>query len=244
MRRFGLIGYPLSHSFSKTWFDEKFEREGLTGCSFENYPLTSIEQLPGLLEQQPGLEGLAVTIPYKYAVLKYLHDRTGIPAGLPACNCIRIRNGSLAGFNTDHIGFEKSLSPLIGEQHTRALVLGNGGSAAAVKFVLRKLGIVYQVVSRQLHDDASLTYADVDKQVIEDHKLIINTTPLGMFPNTDACPPIAYDFITPEHILFDLVYNPAITLFLSHGAESGAVIRNGQEMLILQAAENWRIWNE
>lgn len=243
MRRFGLIGYPLTHSFSKIFFDEKFEREGLSGCSFENFPLQFIEELPALLDKEPDLIGLAVTIPHKRSVINFLDESNGIPEGLPACNCIRIRDGLLAGFNTDHTGFEESLSPLLTEAHSHALVLGNGGASSAVKFTLRKLGILFEVVSRTLHDDSTLTYNDIDERTVREHKLIINTTPLGMFPVTDECPPLPYSAITPAHILFDLVYNPAVSLFLSNGAEHGAMIRNGHEMLMIQAEENWRIWN-
>jgi shikimate dehydrogenase len=244
MRLFGLIGYPLAQSFSKRYFTGKFEKEGLTDCSFENFSIPTIEEFPGLLRDHPSLEGIAVTIPYKQLVLKYVNDVTGIPAGLYACNCIRIRAGKLYGYNTDHIGFEKSLAPLLQSHHRYALLLGNGGATAAAAYALRNLGIDYKIVSRRLHDGATLTYKDIDKNIIDRHTLIINTTPLGMYPDIDSSPDLPYDMLTPRHLLFDMVYNPEKTTFLQKGEERGAAIKNGYEMLVLQAEENWRIWNK
>lgn len=217
MRLFGLIGYPLSHSFSKKYFTEKFAREGIAGCAYELFPLTTINELEHLLSAHPQLQGLNVTIPYKQQVLPYLHSREGIPEGMGACNCIRISEGRLYGFNTDTTGFEKSFSPFLRSWHQKALVLGNGGAALAVVHVLKKLGIPYQVVSRQLHEGSALTYADLTRETIEEHTVIINTTPLGTYPNIHECPPIPYDHITPRHFLYDLVYNPEKTLFLQKG---------------------------
>lgn len=243
MRLFGLIGYPLSHSFSEKYFTEKFEKEGITDCRYKLFPLESIDQLPALLKDNPGLEGLNVTIPYKKQVLAYLDRREDIPSALNACNCISIRNGKLCGYNTDWTGFEKSLFPLLLPHHTRALVLGNGGATAAVSFALKKLGIEFDIVSRTLHAGSTLTYNDLDEKTIRENTLIINTTPLGMYPNTDNCPSIPYQFITASHLLYDLLYNPAKTLFLQKGEERGAAIKNGEEMLVLQAEESWTIWN-
>lgn len=243
MRLFGLIGYPLSHSFSKRYFTFKFERENIKDCRYELYPLQSLAALPALLQDHPSLEGLNVTIPYKKQVLDYLDTRVGIPAGLEACNCIHIRNGKLAGYNTDVTGFRKSLQPLLQPHHTKALVLGNGGATAAVVHVLQQLGIHYQIVSRELHNGSSLIYHDLDKAIMEEHTLIINTTPLGMHPNEESCPDIPYRFISDRHLLYDLVYNPVKTLFLQKAAERGAAIKNGEEMLLVQAEESWRIWN-
>lgn len=242
MRQFGLIGFPLSHSFSKKYFTRKFEKEGIVDCSYELYPLSSIDELPALLHEHPGIEGLNVTIPYKKAVLPHLHS-SAIPEGLQACNCIRIQAGTLTGYNTDATGFEKSLSPLLQPHHRKALVLGNGGAAEAVLFVLRKKGIAVSVVSRQLHTGSSLVYEQLTETVMREHTLIINTTPLGMYPVIDQCPALPYASVTPDHLLYDLVYNPQKTLFLQKGEEQGAVIKNGEEMLILQAEESWRIWN-
>ncbi|MEQ1677713.1 MAG: shikimate dehydrogenase [Chitinophagaceae bacterium] len=243
MRLFGLIGYPLSHSFSKKYFTEKFERERIAGCQYELFPLSSIELLPDLLASNPQLEGLSITIPYKKQVVKYL-DTSAIPEGLEACNCIRIHNKNLEGYNTDAPAFEKSLTPLLKSHHVKALVLGNGGAAEAVLFVLKKLGIPFNVVSRTLHKGSTLTYSDLDKRTIEESTIIINTTPLGMYPKMDDCPDIPYQYLSSAHLLYDLVYNPAKTLFLKKGEERGAAIKNGEEMLVLQAEESWHIWNK
>lgn len=244
MRLYGLIGFPLSHSFSKKYFDEKFEKEKLTGCRFENFPIDTINDLPyKVLQQHPDLLGLAVTIPYKHQVLRYLDDASHIPEGLKACNCIVIKNGLLTGYNTDHIGFAKSLQPLLKPHHKQALILGNGGATDAVRFALRKMGIGYIIAGRTLHDDTHFTYEQLNDAIIQTHTIIINTTPLGMYPHTDTCPAIPYDSIGADHLLYDLVYNPAKTLFLQKGEERGAIIKNGEEMLVLQAEENWKIWN-
>jgi shikimate dehydrogenase len=242
MQLFGLIGYPLKQSFSKKFFDEKIEKAGLTDCRFENFQLTSITEFPRLLETNPELAGLAVTIPYKKQVIQFLDNTDGIPGGLDACNCIRIDQGKLSGFNTDHTGFEKSLHPLLRPHHQNALVLGNGGAAEAVVFVLKKLGIAYNIVSRSLHHGSTLTYADLTPRLVQENTLIINTTPLGMYPNIDEYPNIPYEFLTADHLLYDLVYNPEKTTFLELGEKRGATIKNGYEMLVLQAEENWRIW--
>ena len=242
MRLFGLIGYPLSHSFSEKYFTEKFEEEQITECRYSLFPIKTIDELPILLRNNPELEGLNITIPYKKQVLPFL-DASNIPEGLDACNCINITGGKLVGYNTDVTGFEKSLNPLLKSYHKKALVLGNGGATAAVAFVLRKLGISFDIVSRKIHDDSSFTYKDIDKKMIEENSVIINTTPVGLYPNTEACPDIPYEFIGESHLLYDLVYNPAKTLFLQKGEEKGAIIKNGEEMLALQAEESWRIWN-
>ncbi|HEX7847665.1 MAG TPA: shikimate dehydrogenase [Chitinophagaceae bacterium] len=243
MRLFGLIGYPLTHSFSEKYFTEKFEREGLMGCRFENFSISSIDQFTSLLQHNPGLQGIAVTIPYKQSVMQFLDSTENIPVGLNACNCIRIKDGKLYGYNTDHVGFEKSLIPLLKPHHAKALVLGNGGATEAVIFALKKLGIDYDIVSRQLHKGSTLTYRDITAELIKENTIIINTTPLGMYPKIDECPPIPYEYITKDHLLYDLIYNPEKTLFLQKGEEQGAVIKNGYEMLMLQAEENWNTWN-
>jgi shikimate dehydrogenase len=242
MRLFGLIGYPLSHSFSKKYFTEKFETESITDCRYELFPLTSINELPELLSINPELEGLNITIPYKKQILPFLHS-SAIPDGLQACNCIQIKNGKLIGYNTDAIGFEKSITPLLQPHHTKALVLGNGGAAEAIVFVLKKLGIAFDIVSRKIHNGSTLTYNDISERIINDSTVIINTTPLGMYPKEDDSPDIPYQFISDKHLLYDLVYNPAKTLFLQKGKERGATIKNGEEMLALQAEESWKIWN-
>ncbi len=243
MRLFGLIGRPLTHSFSKEYFTRKFAREGRDDCRYELYPLASIGELNGLLQSHPELEGLNVTIPYKKEVIPYLSDRSFLPEGLDACNCIRIRERKLIGYNTDTTGFEKSLTPLLQPHHQKALVLGTGGAATAVRFVLKKLGIACQPVSRMRKESDTITYTDLDEKMIRECTLIIQCTPLGMYPHNSSCPDIPYQAVGELHLLYDLVYNPAKTLFLQKGEERGAAIKNGEEMLVLQAEESWRVWN-
>jgi shikimate dehydrogenase len=242
MRLFGLIGNPLSHSFSKKYFTNKFEKEQISECSYELFPLNTIDELPGLLNKYPDLEGLNVTIPFKKQILPFLHS-IHMPKGLDACNCINILDGKLEGYNTDVTGFEKSIQPHLKSYHKKALILGNGGATAAVLYVLQKLHIDAHIVSRKMHDGSTLTYKSITKKIMEENTVIINTTPLGMYPDIDQCPDIPYKFITKNHLLYDLVYNPAQSLFLQQGAEQGATTKNGEEMLQLQAEESWRIWN-
>lgn len=242
MKLYGIIGYPLGHSFSKKYFTEKFQTEGIENTSYEVFPLQAIEELKALLQQNPTLCGINVTIPHKQSVLAFLDDKTHLPKGLHACNCIKIQQGKLTGYNTDIVGFEKSLLPLLKSFHTHALILGNGGAAEAVKFVLNKLNIDFKVVSRKLHDGSDLIYSDLNEAIISQHLLIINTTPLGTFPKEDECADIPYEYITAQHLMYDLVYNPAETLFLKKGKAKGAVVKNGYDMLVLQAEEGWRIW--
>lgn len=243
MRVFGLIGYPLSHSFSKGFFAEKFREDGIRDCIYENFPLERISQFPSLLEQQPDLRGLNVTIPYKEAVLPFLDELSPAAEQIRAVNCIQFREGKKIGFNTDVTGFKRSLQPLLKPHHTHALVLGTGGAAKAVMFVLEELNIPYTVVSRNAQTGL-ITYDELDKDNMELHTIIINTSPLGMYPQTDAAPALPYEFITKHHLLYDLIYNPAQTLFLQKGEARGAAIKNGHEMLVLQAEASWEIWNE
>ena len=242
MRLFGLIGFPLSHSFSKNYFSKKFIEEGITDCRYELFPLASIKELPALLQDNPGLKGLNVTIPYKREVLAFLTDNN-LPKGLDACNCININNGKLTGYNTDVAGFEKSFVIKLKAHHTSALVLGTGGAAAAVIFVLKKLGIDYKVVSRKHQAGVDFTYSELNEKIITEVPVIINTTPLGTYPKVEEYPLLPYQFLSEKHYLFDLVYNPAITSFLRKGEEQGAQIQNGYDMLVFQAEEAWRIWN-
>ena len=244
MKCYGIIGYPLSHSFSKKYFTEKFLQDGIAGCVYEAYPIKAIDELTGLLKQNPGLLGLNITIPYKQSIFQFIDDTQNIPAGLKACNCIKIIAGKIIGYNTDITGFERSLLPLLNKHHTHALILGNGGAAEAIKFVLQKLKINYQIVSRQIQEGSHLTYTHLDEKIIKQNTLIINTTPLGSFPAVNEYPDIPYRFLTDRHLLFDLVYNPAKTLFLQKGEEQGTAISNGYQMLVIQAAESWKIWNK
>jgi shikimate dehydrogenase len=244
MRRFGLIGFPLEHSFSKKYFTDKFINEGIQDCSYELFPIESIQGLVEILKQQPDLVGLNITIPYKQEIMRRLNSVERIPDGLYACNCIKIVDGKLLGYNTDIVGFEKSLIPLLKTHHKKALILGNGGATHAIVYVLKKLGIDFYVVSRALHQGSTYTYEDLNESIINDHLLIINTTPLGMFPKNQEAPEIPYPFLTPQHLCYDLIYNPETTLFLTKAASMGAIIKNGLEMLEIQAEESWRIWNK
>jgi shikimate dehydrogenase len=243
MNLYGLIGYPLSHSFSKKYFTEKFKREGIADANYELFPIEQIELLPGVLTANPQLRGLNVTIPYKEQVLPYLTSLSPAVQEIGACNCIRIAGEELTGFNTDVIGFEQSLLPLLKTHHTKALVLGTGGAAKAVLWVLKKNNIQAQTVSRA-GTAGALRYEDLDASVIEAHTLIINTTPLGMQPNVNSLPSLPYDAISNRHLCYDLVYNPEKTAFLSAAEQQGAAVKNGLEMLVLQAEAAWRIWNE
>ncbi len=239
MRLFGLIGKPLSHSFSKQYFTARFAAEGITDCRYEHFPLDSIDELPKLLQKEPELCGINVTIPYKQEVLPYLDDISHLP--LKACNCIQIVEGKLIGFNTDVLGFEGSFLQEKQPHHNRALVLGTGGASIAVQYVLRKLHIPFALVSRQPGYD--FPYAELDSEILQSHNIIINTSPVGTFPDVDCCPDLPYGFITPQHYCYDLVYNPAKTLFLQKAEDQGATIKNGQDMLEIQAEAAWKIWN-
>lgn len=243
MNLYGLIGYPLSHSFSKKYFSEKFHREGIADAGYELFPIEHIESLPDLLTANPQLRGLNVTIPYKEQVLPYLNELSPEVKEIGACNCIRIQNGELTGFNTDVVGFEQSLLPLLSAHHNRALVLGTGGAAKAVLWVLKKNNISTQTVSRA-GGAASYRYEELDESVLSTHTLIINTTPLGMQPNVNSLPSLPYAAMNERHLCYDLVYNPEKTAFLTAAEKQGAVIKNGLEMLQRQAEEAWRIWNE
>lgn len=241
MRLYGLLGKTLKHSFSKIFFTEKFAQEGLSDCRYENFELAQIEDLHLLLQQHP--QGLNVTIPYKEAVIPFLHQQSDVVKAIGACNCIKIKDGRLFGHNTDVVGFKQSLEKGLRPHHKKALILGTGGAAKAVLYVLAQLGIETTIVSRTKNAD-TITYDEVDKAVFEDHFLIINTSPVGMYPAVDAAPDLPYDALTPQHFLFDLIYNPAETQFLKKGKETGAQTENGYEMLVGQALESWRIWSE
>ncbi len=243
MKVYGLIGYPLSHSFSKGFFAEKFQREGIQQCVYENFPIPTIADFPGLLQAQPQLSGLNVTIPYKEAILPFLDELSPAAAKIKAVNCIRFHDGRKTGYNTDVIGFKKSLLTFLQPHHTRALVLGTGGAAKAVMYVLEELGIAYTLVSRTAADGV-VTYASLDAAMMAAHTLIVNTSPLGMYPDVDKAPPLPYECLSSQHLLYDLIYNPEKTLFLQKGAARGAAVKNGHEMLILQAEASWDIWND
>jgi shikimate dehydrogenase len=242
MHLFGLLGYPLSHSFSKRFFTEKFERESIENCRYDLYSIEKIDLIRDILQQNPELLGLNVTIPYKQAVMPFLDAIEEAAAEAGAVNSIKIQNGKLTGYNTDILGFEESLLNWITPRKTlKALVLGNGGAAKAVFYVLKKYNISYQIVARSPKSD-EISYESLNKRTINTHRLIINTTPLGMLPNIDTCPNIPYQHLTEKHYLYDLVYNPEQTLFLTNGIAQGAATKNGIEMLHSQAINAWKIW--
>ncbi len=245
MRTFGLIGFPLTHSFSQRYFTEKFANEQINDAQYLNFPLDDIEDLKTLLHQRNDLVGLNVTIPYKEQVIPYLYSCNEIVNEIQACNCIKIIDDKLFGFNTDVEGFRISLQKKLKPHHTRALVLGEGGAAKAVAYALKQLDISYLTVSRRGNNAAgSVQYHQLNDEMMEEFTLIINTTPLGMAPNIEQAPQIPYSALTPRHYLFDVVYNPAKTMFLQLGEDKGAAIENGLEMLTLQAEAAWKIWNE
>ncbi len=238
---YGLIGYPLSHSFSPGYFKEKFAKAEIDAV-YRLFPLANIKELPKLLAEHSSLSGLNVTIPYKEQVIPFLDDIDEAAKTIGAVNCIKINSNKLKGYNTDIIGFKKSLAPLLQQQHTKALILGTGGAAKAVAYVLDKFNIDYKLVSSSGKTD-TIAYEDISTATVQEHTLIINTTPLGMHPNTDACPDIPYSALGEAHLLYDLIYNPEETTFLKRGKAQGANTKNGYEMLVLQAEASWDIWN-
>jgi len=246
MKTFGLLGKSLLHSFSKSYFDKKFESENLN-YQYLNFELNNIEDLPELLSNNPDICGLNVTIPYKQQVIKFLNEIDKEATFIGAVNTIRIiRKGNkitLIGYNTDAYGFEHSLKLHLKKHYRKALVLGTGGASKAVGFVLRKHGISVTDVSRHPLKLNQISYEFINKNTINDHLIIINTTPLGMHPNESSFPKIPYEFIGDQHLLFDLVYNPAETIFLKKGKENGANTVNGTNMLHLQAEQSWKVWN-
>jgi len=241
MRRFGLIGKTLKHSFSKTYFEKKFAEQKIEDCSYENFEMQTIDELPRLIANNQ-LRGLNITIPYKEEVLQFLNLKNAIVEEIGACNCINIIGGELHGFNTDAVAFKNSLQENLKPHHKCALVLGTGGASKAVQYALKQLNIDYLLVSRHKKEN-QLGYEDVGEGTVSGYQIIINTTPLGMYPNLNQDPPIPYKAITSQHLLYDLTYNPPKTKFLRQGEERGAQIMNGHEMLVAQAEESWRIWN-
>ncbi|MFK5878956.1 MAG: shikimate dehydrogenase [Flavobacteriaceae bacterium] len=242
--KFGLVGKNISYSFSKGYFLKKFEDLKLSNLTYRNFDIPEIEEFPFLIYQkEEEFRGLNVTIPYKQSIIRYLSEIDTDAQKIGAVNTIKVTNkNELIGYNTDIYGFENSLKPLLNSHHKNALILGTGGASKAIAFVLDKLNIGYQFVSRTKSDQA-ISYADLSKEVIENHQLIINCTPLGTHPSIENCPKIPYQFLTDQHFLYDLIYNPSETTFLKNGNERGAVTKNGLEMLELQAEKSWEIWN-
>ncbi|MGL4630013.1 MAG: shikimate dehydrogenase family protein [Leadbetterella sp.] len=243
MRQFGLIGFPLGHSFSKKYFTQKFIDLGIDKeASFELFEIENIESLSNILHQNPNLKGFSITIPHKISILPYLQEIDHAAQAIGAVNSVKINsNGELKGYNTDYYGFKKSVLELIGDQKPKALVLGIGGAARAVTQALQDIGIDYKLVSRSLGKD-TITYEEAKSHILT-HKLIVNCSPLGTFPKVEECPDIAYENLSNQHFLFDLVYNPEETTFLRKGKEKGAATRNGYDMLVFQAEKSWEIWN-
>lgn len=242
MRTFGIIGFPLSHSFSQKYFTEKFAAEGISDAVFQAYPMEQIEQLSQLLESETTLEGFCITIPHKRNVIPWLSHANPAVEQMNACNCVRIKNSRLFGYNTDYIGFQHSFTPQLQSHHNKALILGTGGAAAAIEYTLQQLGMPYTYVSRSKRE-GSLTYEALTPAIIAEYPVIINCTPLGTYPAVEGAPEIPYQYLTPAHYLYDVVYNPPLTRFLQLGSAQGAIVKNGYDMLTIQAEENWKIWN-
>jgi shikimate dehydrogenase len=241
---FGIIGNPLSHSFSPSYFNQKFESLGISSThQYLPFELSTIEEFPTtVLANHSNLIGLNVTIPYKQQILAYVHHQHQTVKACGATNCLHINNGIVTAYNTDVIGFSQSLQPLLKTQHTKALVLGNGGATKAIIYALAQLGIDYTIVSRKATIN-TITYDQVTAQTIAEHQLIINCSPIGMFPYEAQFPMLPYHAITPNHLMYDLIYKPKETVFLQKGKAQGATIKNGYEMLLLQAEASWTIWN-
>lgn len=248
MKTYGLVGYPLGHSFSKKYFTEKFETLGLSDCQYLNFEIDRIEKFPEIFLQHETIAGLNCTIPYKQLVMPFLHEIDEAAQSVGAVNTITARyhsgNLRLKGYNTDIIGFEKSLAPMLSQKHKKALILGTGGASKAIKHVLNKLDIQYLSASIESElFDQEIRYSQIDRTLIEDRLVIINATPLGTFPKVDNCPDIPYQYLTSDHVLFDLVYNPELTRFMKNGLDKGCQVKNGLEMLHAQAEAAWEIWN-
>lgn len=248
MDKYGLIGYPLKHSFSIGYFNEKFKSENID-AEYVNFEIPSINDFMEVIEEHPNLRGLNVTIPYKEQVIPFLDELDPDTAKIGAVNVIKIIKQPkgkvrLIGYNSDIIGFTNSIQPLLQEHHKRALILGTGGASKAVYRGLQNLGIDCIFVSRSHKANGTLTYQELTPEIMAMYTIIVNCTPLGMYPNVDSCPDIPYELLTSNHLLYDLLYNPNVTLFMKKGEERGAVTKNGLEMLLLQAFAAWEIWNK
>ena len=245
IKQFGLLGKNISYSFSKKYFTKKFKELHLENYSYRNFDLQQIDDFPLILnENTDQLRGFNVTIPYKEEIFKYLDELDHDAASIGAVNVIKVMaDYRLKGYNSDIYGFENSLKPLLKGDEKKALILGTGGASKAVAFVLNRLDIDYKYVSRSSKNKRTITYQQLDKDVIKQSYLIVNCTPLGTYPKVKDLPNIPYEFLTKEHILYDLIYNPAMTSFLKKGKEMGCIVKNGEEMLKLQADRSWEIWN-
>lgn len=247
MRLFGLTGYPLEHSLSKVYFDRKFSEENLHDCCYELFPAAGPDMVKKIIAEHPALEGLNVTIPLKKTIRKILDNESDEAGSIGAVNCIHITSVGgkpfVTGYNTDAAAFRLTLIPLLKPIHKKALILGTGGAALSAGYALKQLGIPYRFVSRQA-GDGNLLYDDLNEDILNDHLLIVNATPVGMYPQSEQCPAIPYDAITASHLMYDLIYNPVISEFLRRGREQGAIVKNGLDMLYLQADMSWKIWND
>ncbi len=245
MKIYGLIGNPLGHSFSQKYFDEKFRCENIKNAAYLNFEIADLNRGIMDLKSNSEIKGLNVTIPYKLQILSFLDEISPACKEINACNCIKIHNKNWTGYNTDVTGFEKTFTKHLKLNHTKALILGTGGSSKAVAYVMKKLKIEYLLVSRKKDLNAGIIgYDEIDATMMHDYPVITNTTPLGMFPDVETLPPLPYQYVTAGNYFFDLVYNPGETLFLSKAKEKGAAIKNGEKMLIIQAEESWKIWNQ
>jgi shikimate dehydrogenase len=244
MRKFGLIGYPLTHSFSKKYFSAKFEKEEIWDCQFDLYEIPQISDFEQVLADNPELEGMSVTIPYKQEVIPFLDELDPACEAIGAVNCIQIKKGKRKGYNTDYIGFKNSLLAWLGDTIPNALVLGTGGASKAVKVALADLGVNFLSVSRK-ESENQVTYANLasDPAFLKNFPLIINTTPLGTFPKTEEMPEIPFHYLNESNRVYDLVYNPAETTLMKACLEKGGLVKNGMDMLVLQAEAAWAIWN-
>lgn len=243
-KRFGLIGKNIDYSFSKKYFTEKFSADLFTDFTYENFDIECIDEFPKIIEQNPDLKGLNVTIPYKQAIIPFLDTLSDKAFKIGAVNVIRFtKKGNLKGYNSDWYGFKKSLEPLLQPHHKKALILGTGGASKAVAFALDELDITYAFVSREANDQ-TIDYERINATTFDNYQIIINCTPVGTSPNVKEFPPIPYQFFTERHIAFDLIYNPEETQFLKKAKKKGAVIKNGYEMLVFQAEKAWKIWNK
>lgn len=243
-KRFGLLGRNINYSFSKGYFTDKFNNENFEGCTYENFDIQEIDAFAEIIKNTPDLKGLNVTIPYKEAVIPFLDKLSKKAALIGAVNTIKItKKGKLKGYNTDYYGFKKSLQPLLKNHHKKALILGTGGASKGVAFALDELDIPYTFVSREAKENA-IDYDRINTTTFHNYQIIINSTPVGTSPNTEAFPLIPYKYFTKNHIAFDLIYNPAETQFLKKAKEQGAQIKNGLDMLIFQAEKAWDIWNK
>lgn len=245
MDKYGLIGYPLGHSFSQSYFNEKFQNENIDAI-YENFEIPSIENLPEIIETTSNLRGLNVTIPYKEKVISYLDVISPEAREIGAVNVIKVerkgKSAYLTGYNSDVIGFTRSIEPLIEKYHKKALILGTGGASKAINYGLKSLGLETVFVSRY-RKPGTICYEDITPKVIKEYNVIVNCTPLGMFPHTDECPNLPYEAMNTQTLLYDLIYNPDMTMFMQKGAEHGATVKNGLEMLLLQAFASWEFWH-